>query len=113
MAFAWDAASLRATVEDRSAVMRAFKLANSGASSRASRSRSGSANRVVSRMSLATSSTSLCIHSKPPGGRWDAIVCIKAGCTTRRLTWRFLNHGSGNLRSKRTHRACESKRIKD
>ena len=42
MAFAWDAASLRATVEDRSAVMRAFKLANSGASSRASRTPSAS-----------------------------------------------------------------------
>lgn len=47
MAFAWDAASLRATVEDRSAVMRAFKLANSGASSRASRDPVGVAPRGV------------------------------------------------------------------
>ena len=48
MAFAWDAASLRATVEDRSAVMRAFKLANSGASSRASRDPVGGTNNRVS-----------------------------------------------------------------
>ena len=39
MAFAWDAASLRATVEDRSAVMRAFKLANSCVVARVARPR--------------------------------------------------------------------------
>ena len=50
----------------------------------------------VSSMCCAYGSQSVARRSCPPGASRDAASATNAGCSRRRLWWRFLGHGSGN-----------------